>query len=199
MKRIALIAAVALLSITPSWAQVRARDQRQSSTRSGRRGQPSKPTASDLFGTLDFMARTTPNFSLERWRQVLTEDGFKLFNESPTAGIGLQTTELDKWNGSSWEKRDPTGTLRAMGFFLKDDDFSVWLWFFPAIRVPMPDPVVAQLLRDADSTELQDNGGVEIGFKTKTLSVEGKTGRRREFATLIGSTVTLRRVVIEWP
>lgn len=157
-------------------------------------------TAHDVFVSLDLQARNFGLTSLEEWRQTLIDDGgFRLFSESALARPGQALTELDKWNGSAWEKRDATGTLRAVGIFVRENDWEVWLYFFPAIRVPMPDPAVERLRQDADTTETQDNGGVELGFKTTTVKVAGKTGHRRELVTLVGSVVTLRRVLVAAP
>ena len=61
----------------------------------------------------------------------------------------------------------------------------------------MADAILNQLMRNADYSAIED-GGVEIAFKTTSLSVDGKTGTRAEFALIVGSTVTRRRVVVNW-
>lgn len=143
-----------------------------------------RPTSSELFSLFDLWAREHRLTSSERWSSDLSMYGFKQTSESGSAG--------------TWERRDSTGLLRTTGFFT-DGEISTWLFFFPSARVVMPDPVIAKLVSNADTTELQDDGSVEFGFPMTRLSVAGKTGRRREFMTLLGSIVSRRRVVIDWP
>jgi hypothetical protein len=140
-----------------------------------------------LFALIDIQAREHTLTSSEQWSTELAKYAFKETNGDARSG-----------DSGTWEKRDSSGLPRAQGFFLSDK-ISIWLFFFPSVRVPMPDPVIAQLLRDSDSSEIEDNGVVEFGFPQTRLTVHGASGRRTQFIALTGSTLTGRRVVVEWP
>jgi hypothetical protein len=143
---------------------------------------PSKSSTADYFTVLDVEAQRGRPATVDELTQQLTTWGFKRTADSGSSG--------------SWEKSDSEGVLRATAFFLPDE-VSIWLFFFPARRVPMADAILNQLMRNADYSAIED-GGVEIAFKTMSLSVDGKTGTRAEFALIVGSTVTRRRVVVKW-
>ena len=139
--------------------------------------------AQALFAVLDVQAQGFKPVTAEEWVAYLQAQRFKRIDDSSRSGV--------------WEKTDSTGTLRASAFYLQNET-SIWLFFVPAVQVPMPDPVLSSLLRDAEVTRPEDGGTVEARFKPQTLRNGSKNGVRVEFVRLLGSTVTLRRVVIEW-
>jgi len=89
----------------------------------------SKPTAGDtagdLFAVLDLQAQKLRLTSSEKLLDELALYGFKRTGDFGSVG--------------TWQKSDSTGVLRVGAFFL-DNESSIWLFFFPTVRVPMPDP-----------------------------------------------------------
>jgi hypothetical protein len=136
-----------------------------------------KGSTADDFATLDAAVQLGPPATVDEWTQQLRTWGFKRIDDLSSSGL--------------WEKTDSEGVLRANAFYLPDK-VSVWLVFFPTSHVPMADAVLNQLMRNPDSTTI--NAGVEIGLTTPL----SETGSRAEFALIVHSTVTRRRVVVEW-
>jgi hypothetical protein len=158
-----------------------------------------KVDASTMYSILDHLAQQL-KLTWEDWRQILTDDGgFKPFGTS-ASDVAAARTDRERWNGSTWEKRDESGTLRAVGFFNAPNGGAIFLHFFPPLqsRVPMPDPVIVRLMKDAE-TVTPDDDGVEIRLKTDALAVEGRHGVRVEYLHLVGSIANRRNIVIEWP
>lgn len=143
----------------------------------------SQATASVLFAVLDTQAQGFKPATIQEWVAQMQGQGFTRAGDFSSSG--------------TWERTDSTGTLRASAFYLPEET-SIWLFFFPSVRAPMPNPVLTALLRDAESTKLEDDGAVEVAFKTKSLKVASREGVRAEFVRLLGSTATLRRVVVNW-
>ncbi len=140
-------------------------------------------TASDLFSVLDRQAQSFRPATRKEWLATLQYYGFSKRN-------GLDSS-------ASWDKVDSTGTLRATAFY-KQDETSIWLFFFPSAQVPMAAPVLEALLRNAESTTIEDAGTVEVRFKPKHFNFGGKQGTRVETARLRESNVIIRRAIIEW-
>lgn len=140
-------------------------------------------TASDLFSVLDHQAQSFRPATRKEWLATLQYYGFSNRNGPDSS--------------ASWDKVDSTGTLRATAFY-KHGETSIWLFFFPSAQVTVAAPILEALLRDAESTTIEDAGTVEVRFKPRHLNIGGKQGTRVETVRLRESNVIIRRAVIKW-